>query len=141
MRLTPDGDRLARRGEEILALLARAEAELTASTSLQAGQVRLAAFPSAAATLVPGGDRAAARAAPGLALDLIEAEPPEAAALLRAGTVDLALTFVLSRTRPSRTASPPWYVHEDPLYLVAAARASTSATSRSTSPGSPAPAG
>ena len=41
VRLTPDGERLARRGEEILALLARAESELAASTSLRAGQIRL----------------------------------------------------------------------------------------------------
>ena len=56
VRLTPDGERLARRGEEVLALLARAEAELAASTSLQSGQVRLAAFPSAAGR-APGRSR------------------------------------------------------------------------------------
>ena len=50
VRLTPEGRRLAQRGEEILGLLERAEAELSASTSLQAGRVRIAAFPSAAAT-------------------------------------------------------------------------------------------
>lgn len=93
VRLTDDGLRLARRGEEILGLLARAGDELAAATSLQAGRVRLAAFPSAAATLVPAAISLLAVEAPGLTLELVEAEPPEAADLLRRGTVDLALTF------------------------------------------------
>lgn len=118
LRLTPDGDRLARRGEEILALLTRAEAELTASTSLQAGQVRLAAFPSAAATLVPAAITLLHERHPGLALDLIESEPPEATALLRAGTVDLALTFTYP-DQPEPDGLTSVVVHEDPLYLVA----------------------
>lgn len=118
LRLTPDGDRLARRGEEILALLTRAEAELTASTSLQAGQVRLAAFPSAAATLVPAAITLLHERHPGLALDLTESEPPEATALLRAGTVDLALTFTYP-DQPEPDGLTSVVVHEDPLYLVA----------------------
>ncbi len=119
VRLTPDGERLARRGEEILALLARAEAELTASTSLQAGQIRLAAFPSAAATLVPAAVALLHERHPGIGLDLIEAEPPEAAAMLRAGTADLALTFVYpGQSEPDGVTVAT--VTEDPLYLVAA---------------------
>jgi DNA-binding transcriptional LysR family regulator len=120
VRLTPDGERLARRGEEILALLGRAEAELTASTSLQAGRVRLAAFPSAAATLVPDAVALLGQRHPGLALDLIEAEPPEAAAMLRAGTADIALTFAYpGQSEPDGVAAVT--VYEDPLYLVAPA--------------------
>lgn len=117
VRLTPDGERLAVRGAEVLALLARAEAELTASTSLQAGQVRLAAFPSAAATLVPAAVARLAERHPGLALDLVEAEPPEAAAMLRAGTADLALTFSYP-DQPDVDGVASTTVHEDPLSLV-----------------------
>lgn len=118
VRLTPDGERLARRGEEILALLARAEAELAASTSLQAGRIRLAAFPSAAATVVPAAVALLLERHPGLGLDLVEAEPPEAAAMLRAGTADLALTFVYpGQSEPDGVTVAT--VHEDPLYLVA----------------------
>lgn len=122
VRLTPDGERLARRGEEILALLARAEAELTASTSLQAGRVRLAAFPSAAATLVPAAVTVLAGRHPGLTLDLVEAEPPEAVAMLREGTADLALTFAYpGQSEPDGVAAVT--VHEDPLFLIAPASA------------------
>lgn len=118
VRLTPDGDRLARRGEEVLALLARAEAELAASTSLQAGQVRLAAFPSAAATLVPAALAVLRERHPGLTLDLVEAEPPEAAALLRAGDIDVALTFAYP-DQPEPDGLTSVAVLDDPLHLVA----------------------
>ena len=117
VRLTPEGERLARRGEEILGLLARAEAELAAATSLQSGRVRLAAFPSGAATLVPGALARLATRHPGIRLDLVEAEPPEAFELLRAGEVDLALTFAYpDQPEPEQITSAP--VVDDPLYLV-----------------------
>jgi DNA-binding transcriptional LysR family regulator len=122
LRLTPDGERLARRGEEILALLARAEAELTAATSLQAGRIRLAAFPSGAATVVPRAVALLAERHPGLTLDLTEAEPPESAELLRAGEIDVALSFAYPDPEPD-----PRDLHitsttvlADPLYLVSA---------------------
>ncbi|NYJ02361.1 DNA-binding transcriptional LysR family regulator [Nocardioides thalensis] len=119
VRLTPDGERLARRGEEILGLLARAEAELDAATSLQAGAVRLAAFPSGAATLVPAAVAALADAHPGLTLDLTEAEPPEAVRMLRSGAVDLALTFAYP-DQPDADSVTSTPLFDDPLYLVGA---------------------
>lgn len=117
VRLTPEGTRLALRGEEILGLLARAEDELAAATSLQAGRVRLAAFPSGAATLVPRALVGLAERHPGIAVDLSEAEPPEAYELLRSGEVDLALTFAYPhQPEPDQISSVP--VLEDRLFLV-----------------------
>ncbi len=117
VRLTPEGLLLARRGEEVLGLLARAEAELAAVTSLQAGRVRLAAFPSGAATLVPDALALLAGRHPGIELELTEAEPPEAHELLRAGTVDLALTFAYpDQPEPEQISSVP--ILDDPLHLV-----------------------
>ncbi|HWI42788.1 MAG TPA: LysR family transcriptional regulator [Nocardioides sp.] len=122
VRLTPEGERLARRGEEVLGLLARAEEELRAATSLQSGRVRLAAFPSGAATLVPAALALLAERHPGIELDLVEAEPPEAHELLRAGTVDLALTFAYpDQPEPDQITSVP--VLDDPLHLVTPASA------------------
>ena len=119
VRLTPEGERLARRGEEILGMLSRAEAELVAATSLQSGQVRLAAFPSGAATIVPDAVALMARRHPGIALELTEAEPPEAYELLRAGRIDLALTFGYpDQPEPEQITSVP--VLDDPLHLVGA---------------------
>ncbi|MFC5727795.1 MULTISPECIES: LysR family transcriptional regulator [Nocardioides] len=117
LRLTAEGERLARRGEEVLGLLARAEDELRAATSLQSGRVRLAAFPSGAATLVPDALALLAARHPGIALDLTEAEPPEAFEMLRAGSIDLALTFAYpDQPEPEQITSVP--VFGDPLYLV-----------------------
>jgi DNA-binding transcriptional LysR family regulator len=117
LRLTAEGERLARRGEEVLGLLARAAEELRAATSLQSGRVRLAAFPSGAATLVPDALALLAGRHPGIALDLTEAEPPEAFEMLRAGSIDLALTFAYSdQPEPEQITSVP--VLGDPLHLV-----------------------
>jgi DNA-binding transcriptional LysR family regulator len=117
LRLTAEGERLARRGEEVLGLLARAEEELRAATSLQSGRVRLAAFPSGAATLVPDALALLADRHPGIALDLTEAEPPEAFEMLRAGSIDLALTFAYAdQPEPEQITSVP--VLGDPLHLV-----------------------
>ena len=117
VRLTAEGERLALRGEEVLGLLARAEEELRAATSLQSGTVRLASFPSGAATLVPDAIALLAAEHPGLALDLTEAEPPEAFELLRAGSVDLALTFAYpDQPEPEQITSVP--ILDDPLHLV-----------------------
>ena len=126
VRLTPEGERLARRGEEVLGLLARAEAELAAATSLQSGRVRLAAFPSGAATLVPGALALLATRHPGIELDLVEAEPPEAHELLRAGDIDLALTFAYpDQPEPEQITVVP--VVDDPLFLVTPADAAPDA--------------
>ncbi|QYJ04388.1 LysR family transcriptional regulator [Nocardioides panacisoli] len=117
VRLTPDGERLARRAEEILALAGRAETELHAATGLRAGRVRLAAFPSGAATLVPAALALLDRHHPDLTVDLTEAEPPEAADLLRAGRVDVALTFTYpGQPAPDQVTSST--VLTDPLHLV-----------------------
>lgn len=120
VRLTPDGERLARRGEEILGLLARAEGELAASTSLQAGRVRLAAFPSGAATLVPASLDLLSARHPGIELDLIEAEPPEAHELLRSGGADLGLTFAYP-DQPEPDQITTVTLLDDPLHLVTGA--------------------
>lgn len=117
VRLTPDGLRLAARAEEVIGLLARAEAELDAATSLSAGRVRVAAFPSGAATLVPAALQRLAVVHPGLALELVEAEPPEAHAMLRAGGADLAVTFAYpGQHDPEHVASTP--LLDDALHLV-----------------------
>ena len=53
VRLTEAGASLARRASDVLAAIDAAEEEVAAIAGLRAGRVRLAAFPSASATLVP----------------------------------------------------------------------------------------
>jgi DNA-binding transcriptional LysR family regulator len=93
IRLTDAGRMLAERAEEILGRLDAAEADLAAYAGLRAGRVRLAAFPSALGTFLPEATAAFAAEHPGVELRLTEAEPPEAARLLRSGEVDVAVSF------------------------------------------------
>jgi molybdate transport repressor ModE-like protein len=88
--LTEAGRVLLGHAEAIHAHLDAAAAELEELRQLRRGTVRLAAFPSGLATLVPA---ALARLEPGLEVQLTEAEPPEALDLLREGRVDVALVF------------------------------------------------
>jgi molybdate transport repressor ModE-like protein len=93
VRLTEAGETLCAHADEILGRMAVAEEELAALSGLRAGRVRLGAFPSATATLLPPAIAQLRRLHPGLELSLVEEEPPEALALLRAGELDLAVVF------------------------------------------------
>ncbi len=90
---TEAGIALLRRADTVAAELDAAAEELAALMQLRAGRVRLAAFPSAAATLVPDAIRALADDHPEVEVGLREAEPPEAMAALVSGDADLALVF------------------------------------------------
>lgn len=104
MVLTPAGEVLVRHAGPVLAGLAAAAEEVAAVAGLRAGRVRLAAFPSGSATLVPAALRALLRAHPGLAVSLVELEPPASVQLLRDGDCDVALTFDYD---DAGLASPP----------------------------------
>ena len=91
--LTEAGEALLRRADVVAAELHAAGEELAALHQLRAGRVRLVAFPSAAATLVPDVLTSLALRHPELEVGLDEAEPPEALAAVAAGDVDLALVF------------------------------------------------
>ncbi|PFG19900.1 molybdate transport repressor ModE-like protein [Serinibacter salmoneus] len=93
VRLTEAGAALARHGETISGVLRAAEAEVASLAGMRSGVVRLVAFPSASATLVPAALAALRREHPELRVTLEEVEPPESLRLLRAGRADLALTF------------------------------------------------
>jgi len=94
IRLTDAGRLLAERAAEILGRLDAAENELAAHVGLRHERVRLAAFPSALAAIVPAAAARLRSENPGADLTLAEAEPPEALRLLRAGYVDMALVFM-----------------------------------------------
>lgn len=93
VRLTEAGRLLAERAEEILGQVDSARAELAAHAGLRTGRVRLAAFPSALATLVPVAAARFGAVHPDVELALTEAEPPEALDALRNGAVDVAIVF------------------------------------------------
>ncbi|WP_336723000.1 LysR family transcriptional regulator [Cellulosimicrobium cellulans] len=121
VRLTAAGQLLAARAEEILGRVGAARDELDALVSLSAGRVRLAAFPSALATLVPDVVARLARDHPGLGVGLVEAEPPEALDALRRGAADVALVFEHDRSPVDVEGLRAVPVLAEELFLVRAA--------------------
>ncbi|MFI9276007.1 LysR family transcriptional regulator [Kitasatospora sp. NPDC052896] len=93
MRLTEAGETLARHAEVILGNLGAAQRQVQAMARLRAGRVRLCAFPSANATLVPEAMARLLADHPGVRVELLEAEPPESLQRLLAGECDIALAF------------------------------------------------
>lgn len=109
VRLTDAGRALVEHSDAILARVAAAEQELEAIAGLRGGRVRLASFPTAGATLVPLAIANFTRQHPGVELSLIEAEPEDSVVGLKAGRLDVALTFEYS-SLPQSYYEP---THED----------------------------
>jgi len=93
IRLTEAGALLARHALTITSALDAAEGDLADLAGLRTGSVRLAAFPTASSTIVPRLLALMNDAHPGIRITYIEAQPPEAVAMLRDGSIDLAVTF------------------------------------------------
>jgi DNA-binding transcriptional LysR family regulator len=119
VRLTDAGKAVVRHAEGILARLAEAEAELEAIAGLRGGRLRMAAFESAAATIMPVAIAQFTREHPAVELSLGLHEPEEAVAALRAGDIDLAITFGAGKPG-DREGDGVMHHHllEDPMYLV-----------------------
>jgi DNA-binding transcriptional LysR family regulator len=96
VRLTEAGRTLVEHTEGILARLEAAEAELSAIAGLRGGQLRMASFPTAGATLMPVAIAAFRASYPEVELTLAEGEPQEIAPRLHAGEFDLGLLFEFS---------------------------------------------
>ena len=118
VRLTEAGRVLAERAEEILGRVRSAEAEVAAFAGLRAGRVRLAAFPSALATVVPQVAAHLVAAHPELELALTECEPPEAIVALRNGDADVALVFEHDEPPASAPDMTATALFDEPIYLV-----------------------
>ena len=98
VRLTEAGQVLARHATAVLAALDAAEEEVAAIAGLRSGRVRLMAFPSASATLVPRALALVKQRFPDVSISFTEAEPPESLAALKAGECDLAVAFAYEGT-------------------------------------------
>jgi len=97
LQLTEAGKVLARHSAAILGDLAVAHRQVQAVSALDLGTVRLCAFPSANATLVPQAAAMLRASAPHVRLELGEAEPPESYALLRRAECDVVIAFHYDR--------------------------------------------
>lgn len=93
VRLTAAGEVFLRHVDDLLIGLDNARRELTALAASVTGQIRVAVFPSAAATFVPPAVGEFRRAFPGVTVVLSEGDPPVAQPRLLAGDADLALVY------------------------------------------------
>lgn len=118
VRLTEAGEAVVRHTDAILARLAEAEAELEAIAGLKGGRLRMAAFESAGATLMPLAIADFRERHPAVELSMTLLEPEESLPQLRAGELDLALTFDARRGDDLHEGIALQHLLDDPMYLV-----------------------
>jgi DNA-binding transcriptional LysR family regulator len=104
VRLTGAGRALVAHAEGILAGVRAAEEELAAIAGLRGGELRMASFPTAGATLMPLAIARFRATYPDVRLTLAEGEPQEIAPRLAAGEFDIALLFEFSAPRNAPAA-------------------------------------
>ena len=119
IRLTEAGEALVRHTDAVLARLEDAEEELKAIAGLRGGRLRMAAFQSAGATLVPRAVAAFHERHPEVELSMVEGEPSETIPLLKTGEIDIAFAFdIPARPEPRDPAVEYVTLVEDPFDLV-----------------------
>lgn len=93
LRLSEEGQVLVQHASDLLARMDAAEAHVASLARLRKGHVRVCAFPSANAMLIPSAIAKFKSDNLGLGLELFEAEPPESLPGLESGDYDLVLSF------------------------------------------------
>jgi DNA-binding transcriptional LysR family regulator len=118
IRLTEAGSMLAERAAEIIGRVDAAAAEVAAHVGLSAGRIRVATYGSALVAIMPEASTVLAAKHPGLRIEIIDAHPPEALEMLRAGQVDAAIVFRYDETAPDPEGVRLTYLRDDPTYLL-----------------------
>jgi DNA-binding transcriptional LysR family regulator len=118
VRMTDAGRALVCHADAILARLADAEDELQAIAGLRAGRLRLAAFPSACATLMPLAVARFRERHPGVDLSLHPAEPDDGLRLLRTGEADIALSIEATFATRGPSDVDTVTLLDDPMYIM-----------------------
>lgn len=119
VRLTPAAQRLAARADRVLAELDAAESELAAEHGDVRGELRIGAFPSAAAQLVVPALLELHDRHPALACHVLEHEPEDGIPLLRAGELDVLVSEGYDQVSPAPTGGLERHaLLAEPLLLV-----------------------
>lgn len=116
--LTDAGVALVAHTDVILARLSDAEAELEAIAGLKGGRVRMVAFPSVGATIMPPAIARFRAAHPAVELHLIPAEPDDGMAMVRAGDADIAITTAEIDDHQPDDGLVRVNLLDDPMHLV-----------------------
>ncbi|MCE6078425.1 LysR family transcriptional regulator [Agrobacterium vitis] len=116
---TPAGLKLVAHAENILGLVEVARTDLAELKQTVAGEIRIAAFPSVAATIVPAALRMTQERYPHLDVILTAMEPSEGLAALRAWQADIALIDDLTATSDvTDERVDRIFLHEDELFAI-----------------------
>jgi DNA-binding transcriptional LysR family regulator len=117
-RLTDAGRALVRHADEIFGRIHTAEEEVRALAGLESGRLRLGAFSTACAVLVPRAVVAFREQYPDVQVELTELDPEEALVLLRGRELDVALVYEFP-VEQSTALDGFAYTHllDDRLYL------------------------
>lgn len=116
IRLTEAGEALVRHADAILTRLADAEAELAAIAGLRGGRLRLAAFPTVGATLMPLAIAKFRQRHPDIELTVRQLEPEDSLPLLKMGELDIALTIEPSEL-PDTEGLESTFLLDDPMFV------------------------
>jgi DNA-binding transcriptional LysR family regulator len=92
-KLTDAGRVLVGHAEVAIARLEEAERELAAIAGLEGGELRMASFPTASATILTEAVSIFHHRHPAVRLSVTDAEPEQSLPRLRAGELDLAMSF------------------------------------------------
>src|SRR5436190_21792267 len=116
IRLTEAGEALVRHADAILTRLADAEAELQAIAGLRGGRLRLAAFPTVGATLMPLAIATFRERHPDVELTVKQLEPEDSLPLLKSGELDIALTIEPNTTGDDEGLESTFLL-DDPMFV------------------------
>jgi DNA-binding transcriptional LysR family regulator len=116
--LTDAGRVLVRHADEIFGRIHTAEEELQALAGLETGRLRLGAFSTACAVLVPRAVVGFGERHPGVQVTLVEFDPEEALANLRARELDAALLYEFPVEQPAALDGLAYkHLLDDRLYV------------------------
>ena len=118
IKLTPAGQVLLRRTERVLAELQAAEDELGDLLAEARGRLRVAAFSTAAGTIVPEAVAAFRQLRPAVDVELLLLDPPDSLPMLGRGELEVALCELhgFSQEMPMDGLTVE-HLFDDPLYV------------------------
>ena len=119
IRLTDAGHALVAHTDEVVARLQTAEADIQAIAGLRRGALRVASFPTAYATIMPGAIAEFRDRYPAVELTLTEADPRSSFARLKAGELDVALVYEYDYVPlPADDALELVHLMDDPVHVL-----------------------
>lgn len=116
IKMTEAGESLVRHADAILTRLADAEAELEAIAGLRGGRLRLAAFPTVGATLMPLAIATFRERHPDIELTVKQLEPEDSLPMLKTGELDIALTIEPHALHMDSESIETTFLMDDPMY-------------------------